>query len=485
GLDHLKELGVTALELMPVAQFPGDRNWGYDGVYPYAPQNTYGGPSGLKSLVNACHRKGLAVILDVVYNHLGPDGNYLSDFGPYFTSRYKTPWGDAVNYDGAYSDEVRAFFIQNALYWISEFHFDGLRLDAIDAIYDLSARHVLAELADAVHRRAGELGRQAFVVAESDLNDVKLINPSALGGYGIDAQWSDDFHHALHALLTHERKGYYQDFGGIEHLKKAFQEGFVYSGSYSQYRKRRHGNSSRGVPARQFIVCSQNHDQIGNRMLGERLSSIISFEQQKLAAGCVLLSPFIPLLFMGEEYGEHAPFLYFVSHLDDQLVKAVREGRSLEFAHFEWDGTVPDPQDESTFLRSKIEPSLSREGRHRTLFLYYRELIQLRKALPALSAPEKNGLQAVKHEQEQVLIVRQGRPEDQILLLLNFRDRTATLPVLMAPGLWTRMLDSSSAEWDGPCEHLGQTIRSAGGDVTLTLNAHSVVVYTFAGEERK
>ena len=321
-LDYLRELGITAVELMPVAQFPGKRNWGYDGAFIFAPQNSYGGPDGLKRLVDACHSRGLAVTLDVVYNHLGPEGNYLHGFGPYFTDRYRTPWGDAVNFDGPDSDAVRHFFISNALYWISEFHMDALRLDAVHGIYDFSALHILRELTDAVHRRGAALGRQVHLIAESDLNDVRIINSPNSGGYGLDAQWSDDFHHALRALLTGDRAGYYGDFGQFSHLAISFREGFVLSGGYSLVRKRRHGNSSAAVPPCRLVVFSQNHDQVGNRMRGERSDEHLSTRQLKLAAATVLLSPYLPLLFMGEEYAETAPFPYYVNHGDPELMES-------------------------------------------------------------------------------------------------------------------------------------------------------------------
>ena len=349
-LDYLCELGVTAVELMPVAQFPGARNWGYDGVYPFAPQNSYGGPFGLKMLINECHMRGLAVILDVVYNHLGPEGNYLGCFGPYFTDRYKTPWGDAVNFDGPYSDEVRRFFLENALYWVSEFRIDALRIDAVHGIYDFSARPFLRELIETVHRYAGKTNRNIYVIAESDLNDPMTVSPPEAGGYGFDCQWNEDFHHALHVLLTGEKTGYYEDFGTVEDMERAMKEGFVYGGRYSIFRKKSHGNSSEKVPAYGFVVFSQNHDQVGNRAMGDRLSSTLSLEKLKLAAGTVILSPCIPLFFMGEEYGETAPFLYFVSHNDETLIDAVRKGRQREFASFSWKGEPPDPQSEETFF---------------------------------------------------------------------------------------------------------------------------------------
>jgi maltooligosyltrehalose trehalohydrolase len=285
-LPQLVELGVNVLELMPVAQFPGERNWGYDGVYPYAVQTSYGGAAGLKALVNACHQQGLAVVLDVVYNHLGPEGNYLGDFGPYFADKYRTPWGKAMNFDGPYSDGVREFFLQNAEYWLEEFHLDGLRLDAVHAIYDFSAYPFLQELAERVDALEARTGWPRVLVAESDLNDVRLITPRKQGGYGLDAQWCDDFHHSVHTLLTGEKTGYYQDFGQLEHLAKAYRESYVYSGQYSRYRARRHGNSAVSRPGSQFVICIQNHDQVGNRMLGERLSQLTSFRGPEVGRRC-------------------------------------------------------------------------------------------------------------------------------------------------------------------------------------------------------
>ena len=348
-LDGLVDLGITAVELMPVAQFPGNRNWGYDGVYPFAAQNSYGGPEGLKRLVNACHRKGLAVVLDVVYNHLGPEGNYLGEFGPYFTDRYRTPWGMAVNFDGPDSDEVRRYFIENALYWIKECRVDALRLDAVHAIMDHSPHPFLAELAEVVHGEAVRLKRPVYLMAEDDLNDVRLVRPPEIGGYDLDTHWNDDLHHVVHTLLTDEQAGYYVDFGKFGQLPKALLEGFVYSGDYSVYRRRRQGSSTLGIDPRRFVVFSQNHDQVGNRPLGDRLSGIVSFEALKLAAGVVILSPFVPLLFMGEEYGETAPFLYFVNHSDPGLIEAVRKGRNEEFADFDGSASRPIPRRRKLF----------------------------------------------------------------------------------------------------------------------------------------
>jgi maltooligosyltrehalose trehalohydrolase len=476
-LAYLQDLGITAVEIMPVAQFPGSRNWGYDGVYPYAVQNSYGGPDGLKALVNACHEKGLAVILDVVYNHLGPEGNYLWSYGHYFTSRYRTPWGDAVNFDGPYSDEVRKFFIENAVYWITEYHMDALRIDAIHGIYDFSARHFLQELSDEVRSRAETLGRKIYVTVESDLNDVRVINPADKGGYGLDAQWNDDFHHCLHTLLTGEDSGYYADFGSVRHMEKAFREGFVYSGEYSIYRKRRHGNSSKDRPARQFIVFSQNHDQVGNRALGDRLSRTLSLEKLKLAAGAVLLSPCVPLLFMGEEYGENAPFQYFVSHSDEQLIEAVRKGRREEFASFGWKAEVADPQDDQTFLDSKININLRQEGRHNVLFRFYRELIRLRKEVPALSNMSRESMEVRGFEEEKVLYVRRWSEGDEVFCLYNFNKDDASIRLALPEGAWKKTLDPSASEWGGEVSMAVSEIKSDGSGVTFNIKGHCFVLY--------
>jgi len=428
-LPELVELGITAIELMPIAQFPGSRNWGYDGVYPFAAQNSYGGPRGLRKLVDACHGHKLAVILDVVYNHLGPEGNYVADFGPYFTDRYKTPWGRALNFDGEHSDEVRSFFIQNAVYWITDFRIDALRLDAIHAIVDQSASPFLQELAAAIHERAGELNRRIYAIPESALNDSRILRSPELGGYGLDAQWNDDFHHALRTAITEERSGYYQDYGEFRHLVKAFGEGYVYSGQYSSYRRRRFGNSAGSLSGRQLVVFSQNHDQVGNRLLGDRLTSLVCFERLKLAAGAVLLSPFVPLLFMGEEYGETAPFQYFISHSDAELIEAVRRGRRQEFQAFAGKGDIPDPQDEAAFLRSKLNPGLKSGGRHRALFDFYKELIGLRCKIPALRTPSRQNTAVSACEERKLLVVQRQADQQEVVIAYNFGDTPAEIQV--------------------------------------------------------
>ena len=475
-LDELRSLGITALELMPVGQFPGARNWGYDGAYLFAVQNYYGGPAGLKGLVDACHRAGLAVVLDVVYNHLGPEGNYLSDFGPYFTDRYHSPWGQAVNFDGPYSDDVRRFFIENALSWVTEFHVDALRIDAVHAILDFSAKPFLHELAEAVHEQAERLNRRIYIMPESDLNDTRLIRPRELGGFGLDAQWNDDFHHALHTLLTGERTGYYEDFGQIRHLAKAFRDGFVYSGEYSRYRGRRHGNSSRLIPADHLVVFAQNHDQVGNRPRGERLSELVPFEALKLAAGVVLLSPFVPLLFMGEEYGETAPFEYFVSHSDQVLIEAVRRGRREEFSSFRWQGEPSDPQDEATFLRCKLDHELRRQGHHRALLEFHRELIRLRREIPAFRALSKEHLDVHGLEREKVLILRRWSGVYEAAGIFHFGTERNSASVPLPVGRWRKIFDSADYCWRGPGSAVPEEVLSD-GSISVTLCPLALVVF--------
>lgn len=480
-LPRLADLGITALELMPVAQFPGNRNWGYDGVYPFAVQNSYGGPMGLKRLVNACHNHRMAVILDVVYNHLGPEGNYLGDFGPYFTERYKTAWGLALNFDGPHSDEVRDFFIENALYWIAEFHMDALRLDAVHSIRDHSPLPFLEELSEKVHRQAKLLNRQVYVIPESASNDARLIRSRELGGYGLDAQWNDDFHHSLHVILTGERTGYYEDYGEIGQLAKAFREGFVYSGERSSFRRRRHGSSSRETPAYRFVVFAQNHDQVGNRMRGERLSQLLDLESLKLAAGVVILSPFIPLLFMGEEYGETAPFQYFTSHSDSNLVEAVRRGRRAEFAAFQWEGELPDPQDEATFLRARLNLNLREQGQHKVLVEFYGELIRIRKALPALALLSKEHMQVAGYEKEQVLFVRRSSGDDEVFMAFHFGAGEVSLSTPLPAGRWRKLLDSEDKRWQGDGSSVPEVLHSK-GEILLPLRPKSFAVLARAAD---
>ena len=483
-LAALKDLGVTAIELMPVAQFPGERNWGYDGVYQYAVQASYGGPLGLKRLVDACHQHGIAVALDVVYNHLGPEGNYLADFAPYFTDLYKTPWGQAINFDDAESDEVRRYFTDNALQWVTDYHMDALRLDAIHAIVDPSARTFLEELSSAVHAKAKELGRDVYLIPEDNRNDTRVVKSPEVGGWGFDSVWNDDFHHSLHVLLTGERDAYYQDFSGVGDLAGAYREGFVYSGQYSKYRRKRYGISSKRIPARRFVVCSQNHDQVGNRSVGDRASQSLSFEQLKLAAGTVLLSPYIPLLFMGEEYGETAPFQYFVSHGDPGLINAVREGRKKEFAEFGWVGDIPDPQSEATFLGCKLNWNLHAEGRHRVLWNFYQELLRLRRDIPALANLDKDAMEVTPFTAQKVLLVRRWDASGQALIVHSFDRIRANVNLPIPAGKWNTVLDSNEERWQG---HVGATTdEPQHGEIQLDLTPWAfLVLWQEAAETRR
>jgi maltooligosyltrehalose trehalohydrolase len=449
-LDYLKhELGVTAIELMPIAEFPGARNWGYDGTHPYAPHSAYGGPHGLKALVNACHAIGLAVALDVVYNHLGPEGNYLRDYGPYFTDHYHTPWGDALNFEGTEGKEVRRYFIDNALYWVTEYHVDILRLDAVHGIFDASPVHVLQELGEAVHAQAERLGRQVVVIAESDLNDNRVISATDVGGWGLDAQWNDDFHHALHVTLTKEQHGYYRDYGHGNDLGTALTDGYIYQGQYSRFRGRVHGTPSRHLPSERFVIFSQNHDQVGNRACGERLSTLVSLPALKVAAGLVVCAPGIPLLFMGEEYGEPAPFLYFTSHADHALAELVSEGRRREFAEAAWHEAVPDPQDPETFARSKLHHHLRGQEPHRSLLRFYHEVITLRKRTPALRCYQRDHIELYDVAPHCLCLRRWATPDDHILLLASFADESHTVTISRLPGRWRKLLDSESVRDGG------------------------------------
>jgi maltooligosyltrehalose trehalohydrolase len=455
-LDYLVDLGITTVELMPVAEFSGSHGWGYDGVDLYAPHNAYGGPDGLKRLVDACHARGLAVMLDVVYNHLGPAGNYLREFGPYFTDKYSTPWGDAVNYDDAHSDEVRAFVVNNALMWLRDYHFDGLRIDAVHAIVDASATHILEEMATRVEELEGEVGRELVLVAESDLNDPRIVTARAAGGYGIDGQWSDDFHHALHALLTGERAGYYVDFGRVEHVATALENAFVYAGRYSPYRKRRHGRAATGLSGHRFLGYLQNHDQVGNRAAGERSSALMSDDLLKVGAALLLTAPFTPMLFMGEEWGASSPFLYFTAHVDPELGRAVSEGRRREFAAFGWDPEdVPDPQAKESFERSKLRWDELEEQPHADLLDWHRQLLRLRASTPELADGRLDRVRTLFDEEERWLVVERGA----ITIAANFSHTPASI-TLEGAGVCEVLLSSGKVE-------LGPTITLAPESVVI------------------
>lgn len=449
-LNYLKELGVNAIELMPVAQFPGTRNWGYDGVFPFAVQNSYGGAKELMHLIDSCHKNGLAVILDVVYNHLGPEGNYLDKFAPYFTTKYKTPWGKAVNFDDSGCDEVRRFFIENALMWLRDFNVDGLRLDAIHAIQDFSPKHFLKELKEYVDKLNKQTGKNHFLIGESDLNNVKYINPFKYCGYGLDSQWTDCFHHSLHALITGERDGYYSDYGSTEHLVKSFNNAYVYDGIYSNYRGKTFGTNTTGQPGSRFIVYSQNHDQIGNRLLGERLSSLVNYETLKLAATTLLISPFVPMLFMGEEYGEDNPFLYFISHGDEQLVEKIREGRKKEFRDFFKSKEPQDPQAEKAFLDSKLKWDFNDGPKKKKMLDFYKKLIELRKNQPLLKSLDRENRTTYLPENQSVVIHNSKNEEDVLYVVINFSDNThkVTIPELSGNN-YDLLLYSAHQKWGG------------------------------------
>jgi maltooligosyltrehalose trehalohydrolase len=471
-LPYLRDLGVTAIELMPVATFPGDRNWGYDGASLFAPHEAYGGPAGLRQLVDACHAHGLALFVDVVYNHLGPEGNYLQDFGPYFTDRYKTPWGAALNFDGPDSDEVRRFFVDNALHWLSDYHVDGLRLDAIHGIFDFGARHILGEISDAFHAEAARLGRRAWLVAESDLNDPRVIQPTADGGLGLDAQWSDDFHHAQHVLATGNRRGYFVDFCGAADLAKAISKGFVYDGQPSLFRRRRHGAPASDAPGERFVAFNQNHDQIANACQGRRLGQMVGLERQKVAATVLFSTPALPLLFHGEEYGEEAPFDYFTSHSDPALAEAVRQGRHQEYLHLLEEGTEvgswADPQAEETFQRAKLRWESIARSPHAEMLAFYRALIALRRQLAPLHNGRKDLTRVTPDEAGRLVTIERGDPSGAATFTAaNFGDQEAAIR-LPAGGPWELALATSSVA----------PARVDGGTASFALPRDTAAVFT-------
>jgi maltooligosyltrehalose trehalohydrolase len=466
-LPALRGLGVTAIEIMPVSEFPGNRNWGYDGVSPYAVQSTYGGPDGLKRLVDMAHRFDLAVLLDVVYNHLGPEGNYLREFGPYFSDRHRTAWGVGLNLDGPESDEVRRYVVDNAVYWVTEYHLDGLRLDAVDRIVDLSPMHIAEELGAAVHAAGESLGRRTLVIAEIDANDPRWVQPREVGGYGLDAHWSDDFHHAVHVALTGERAGYYADFIEPGAVAKVLAGRYVNDGRYSPFRRRRHGRPAADVPADRFVVAIQNHDQTGNRARGERLSTLVSPEALRLAAALLLFSPYVPLLFMGEEHGETNPFLYFVSHGDPGLIEAVRKGRQEEFASFGWAGTVPDPQAEETFEASRPDWTRATSGDGARMLALYRELLRLRRTEPALRPAA--GAVRVRHDEAAGWVAVSYAKEETVLeAVFNLSSEPNAVPLADSES-WRLALSTDATQYGGRGE-------ATLGDGELRLPGHTAVL---------
>ncbi len=479
-LPHLQALGINAIELMPVAEFPGARNWGYDGVHLYAPQSSYGGPTGLKKLVDACHGAGIAVVLDVVYNHFGPEGNYAGDFAPFFSDRYRTPWGDAMNVDGPHSDGVRRHLIENALYWLTEYHVDGLRLDAVHGIFDSSARHFLEELQTRFRARAALLGRRAHLIAESDLNDARLLEPRERGGYGLDAQWSDDFHHAVRSAFIPEQRGYFEDFGRLADIEKAIVDGFVYDGRYSHHRKRVHGGSLGDRSGSQLVVYLQTHDQIANASNGQRIASLLDAELQKLAAVLLFVAPNVPMLFMGEEYGETAPFHYFINHGDEALVDAVVSGRRQEYEAQASEEGFADPSLEATFLATKLDWSRCEAPRHAALLSLYRDLIDLRRKTPALSNGRRALAGASSDENARWIVIQRGDPSGQIAAaVLNLSDREQAIPCVLAPGTYTLALATDARRYGGEAAAPAQTALEAPGDgkVAVSCPARSARIY--------
>jgi maltooligosyltrehalose trehalohydrolase len=439
-LPHLVSLGITHVELMPVNQFPGTRGWGYDGVGLYAPHAAYGGPAGLKQLVDACHGHGLAVVLDVVYNHVGPAGNYLPRFGPYFTQRHATPWGAAANLDGPGSDEVRRFFCDNALGWLRDYHVDGLRIDAVHAFFDTSAVHFLEQLAEEVTALEAALGRHLVLIAESDLNDPRLVRSRDAGGFGLDAHWSDDIHHALHAALTGERHGYYEDFGTLNDVARALERAYVYDGRRSPFRRRRHGRSAAGLPGHRFVAYLQNHDQVGNRALGERSSRLMSQGRLKIGAALVLTSPFVPLLFQGEEWGASSPFQYFADHDDPELARAILEGRRQEFAAFGWrPDDIPDPQGPMTFERSRLDWNEREKTDHDDLLAWHRDLIALRRSTPDLVDGRLAEVAVNGSDGQAWLSMQRGR----ITVVCNFSNQPQRVPLARAAPTGVRLASAS------------------------------------------
>ncbi|QDT52957.1 Malto-oligosyltrehalose trehalohydrolase [Caulifigura coniformis] len=426
-LDHLVELGVTHVEVMPVAEFQGDYGWGYDGVSLYAPHQTYGGPDGFKRFIDACHARGLAVLLDVVYNHLGPSGNYLPKFGPYFTTQHHTPWGAALNFDGPRCVEVRRFVIDNALMWLRDYHLDGLRIDAVHAIVDLSAVHLLEELTCEVDSLQAQLGRHFVLIAESDLNDPRIVRPTEIGGFGLDAQWCDDIHHALHSVLTGEREGYYADFGSLDDLATAMRQPYVYAGRHSSVRERIHGRAPEGLSASRFVAFLQNHDQLGNRARGERIGHLVGDDRSRIGAALILLSPYVPMLFQGEEWAASSPFQYFVDfHDEPHLAEAVKNGRAREFGSFGWKpDEVPDPTAPTTLADSRLKWEELDQPKHAGMLEWYRALIQLRRAEPAFTSGRLD-LVDVRHDaQNSWLVVNRNG----VLVVCNFASEERSIPL--------------------------------------------------------
>lgn len=478
-LDDLAETGINAIELMPVSQFPGNRNWGYDGVYPFAVQNSYGGPEGLKELVDAAHEKGIAVFLDVVFNHLGPEGNYLDQFGPYFTNTYCTPWGNAMNLDGAWSDGVRAYFLQVILHFYENYHIDGLRVDAVHMMFDNGAVNFWEMVSAELEIMREKLGRSFYLIAESDLNSPRIVKSPEYGGLGFNAQWLDDFHHAFYVLLDNEGKERYEDFGQMEQLAKAYTDGFVHSGEFVKFRNRRHGASSAGLSGDTFVAFNQNHDQIGNRVGGERLSMLVDFERQKLAAAALLLAPYLPMLFMGEEYGADTPFFYFVSHSEEELIRKVIEGRREEFKNYKWETDPPNPQQEETFKKSKLNWTSRKTGKFQIMLNWHKKLIRLRKSHPALCNFNKNDVRVSLFGNMGLALHRKSNDQKrELLCVFNLSEKENAFTIPEREKNWIKIIDSREKIWLENQDDATQAFPDClnGGDV-LSVKGLSVIVY--------
>jgi len=449
-LPYLADLGITHIELMPVAAWAGKQGWGYDGVALFSVHEPYGGPDALKRFVDACHANGLSVVLDVVYNHFGPVGNYTTKFGPYLNPDRETPWGDAVNLDQEGSDEVRRFFVDNALMWLNDYHCDGLRFDAVHAFLDLSAVHFMEQISVEVERLSATLAKEFLLIAESDLNDPRVVRSREANGYGMDAQWSDDFHHALFTLLYQPKEGetgYYADFGSLDDLHKALKESFVYDGCYSGYRKRRHGRPTNGLPAHHFVHFDQNHDQVGNRAKGERLEHLIGLDAAKVAIGLLLTAPHLPMLFMGEEWATSSPFLYFADHEDEELRRSVAEGRRQEFAAFGYGDDVPNPEEQDTFERSKLKWEEHGEGKHAEMLAWVKALIKVRRSSVCLNDGDTHHLQVTSDDAHKILIMER----DEARILINFGEQPHTFELLAGEALRIASRDSMQTS-DGQLE---------------------------------
>lgn len=471
-IKELSDLGINAIELMPVTQFSGKRNWGYDGVFPYAVQNTYGTPNDLKALVNECHLQGIALFIDFVYNHLGPEGNCLNEYGPYFPSTRMGRWGATINLDGPQSGGVRNYFLENTLHWFSHYHIDGIRLDAVLSMQDSSPKHFLQELNEAVESFCEKTGKKFHLIAESGYNVPKVLTPKKQGGYGFDAQWLDDFQHALFAPITGEKEGYYRNYGTLQDLIEVLSDAYVYVGGEFDFKRRKPDESYRWIPADKFIVFSQNHDQVGNRLLGDRLTSITGFEAAKLAAGLTVLSPYVPLLFMGEEYGETAPFMFFTDYQGKQLVGAVREGRKREFAEFHWKGEVADPQSLETFEKSKINWQQRYSSKGKKIVAYYRALIQLRKKHPIFHSGAERQIKQLSSEGETLLFIHKQNKNSDAGIVANFSNQQCSFAFPFENGTYRKILDSADAAWDGR----GKTL----SDTAVKGDKHSIQGFNFA-----